>query len=77
MPESAATPLPSVSLSYFNGVLLVLLAGVFWSTMGLGVRQIEYANVWQILLYRSFSLTIFLFILISFRSGFGRPGSAG
>ena len=73
MPESAATPLPSsVSLSYFNGVLLVLLAGVFWSTMGLGVRQIEYANVWQILLYRSFSLTIFLFILISFRSGF-RP----
>ena len=59
-----------VSLSYFNGVLLVLLAGVFWSTMGLGVRLIENANVWQILFYRSFSLASFLFILISFRSGF-------
>jgi DME family drug/metabolite transporter len=70
MPESTtSTELPG-SLSYFNGVLLVLLAGVFWSTMGLGVRSIENANVWQILLYRSFALAIFLFILISFRSGF-------
>ncbi len=60
----------SASLSYFNGVLLVLMAGVFWSSMGLGIRHIENANVWQILCYRSFSLSIFLFFLISFRSGF-------
>ena len=59
-----------VSLSYFNGVLLVLLAGAFWSTMGLGIRSIEDANVWQILCYRSCSLSIFLFILISIRSGY-------
>lgn len=58
------------SLSYLNGVLLVLMAGVFWSSMGLGIRYIEAANVWQILCYRSFSLSIFLFVLISFRSGF-------
>lgn len=58
------------SLSYFQGVLLVLMAGVFWSTMGLGIRNIEDANVWQILCYRSFSLSIFLFILVSYRSGY-------
>ena len=69
MPESAPAQQSPVSLSYFNGVLLVLLAGVFWSTMGIGIRQIEYANVWQILLYRSISLATFLFILISLRSG--------
>lgn len=70
MPESSNTAEFPVSLSYFSGVVLVLLAGVFWSTMGLGIRSIENANVWQILLYRSFSLASFLFILISFRSGF-------
>jgi drug/metabolite transporter (DMT)-like permease len=83
MPESTSIQQSPVSLSYLNGVLLVLLAGVFWSTMGLGIRQIEYANVWQILLYRSISLAAFLFILISLRSGLRpfttirRVGSAG
>jgi DME family drug/metabolite transporter len=60
----------SVNLTYFNGVILVLMAGVFWSTMGIGIRSIEAANVWQILLYRSCSLSLFLFTLISFRSDF-------
>ncbi len=55
-------------LSYVNGVILVLMAGVFWSTMGLGIRNIEAANVWQILCYRSFSLSIFLFVVMSLRS---------
>ncbi|MCP4188826.1 MAG: DMT family transporter [Gammaproteobacteria bacterium] len=70
-------------LSYINGVILVLLAGVFWSTMGLGIRNIEAANVWQILCYRSFSLSIFLFVVISLRSGYApiatikRSGLAG
>lgn len=59
-----------VSLTYVKGVLLVLLAGAFWSTIGIGIRSIEEANVWQILFYRSFSMSIFLFILISIRSGF-------
>ncbi len=70
MSESSLAKQTPVSLSYYNGVLLVLMAGAFWSTMGLGIRHIEEANVWQILCYRSFSLSIFLFILISFRSGF-------
>ncbi len=70
MPDSSLNIEKETSLSYLNGVLLVLMAGVFWSSMGLGIRHIENANVWQILGYRSLSLSIFLFVLISFRSGY-------
>ncbi|MCP4387029.1 MAG: DMT family transporter [Gammaproteobacteria bacterium] len=52
--------------------MLVLLAGVFWSSMGIGIRLIEEANVWQILLYRSSALATFLFVIITLRSG-SRP----
>ena len=62
----------STALSYRHGVILVLLAGVFWSTMGLGIRYIEAANVWQILFYRSLALAPFLFLVVAVRSG-GRP----
>ena len=72
MTVSASTLNGSKTISYPQGIFLVILAGVFWSSMGLGIRLIQEANVWQILLYRSFSLATFLFILISFRSGF-RP----
>ncbi len=60
------------AMSYRSGVLLVLAAGMLWSTVGLGIRLIENAEVWQILLYRSASLSPFLFIIIWLRSG-GRP----
>ncbi len=40
--------------------------------MGLGVRYMEVANVWQILFYRSCALAPFLFLVIALRSG-GRP----
>ncbi len=52
-----------------SGILLVFAAGVLWSTVGLGIRLIEDANVWQILLYRSCSLSTFLFVVILVRSG--------
>ena len=58
--------------SYRHGVFLVLFAGVCWSSMGLGIRFIETANVWQILFYRSLSLAPFLFLVIALRSG-GKP----
>ena len=32
-------------LTYSRGVILVLLAGVFWSTMGLGIRNVSDANL--------------------------------
>ena len=70
MPEATAIKFESPNISYLNGVVLVLMAGVFWSTMGLGIRNIEVANVWQILFYRSWALGAFLFILITFRSGY-------
>lgn len=60
---------PNAEVSYKMSVFLVLLGGLFWSTMGLGIRLIDAANVWQILLYRSISLSVFLSIIIFVRSG--------
>jgi DME family drug/metabolite transporter len=54
--------------SHKFGVLFVFAAGVLWSTVGLGIRLIEEATVWQILLYRSISLSLFLYIVIRVRS---------
>ncbi|MCP4390501.1 MAG: hypothetical protein GY802_19555, partial [Gammaproteobacteria bacterium] len=56
MSDSLAAEIEAPGLSYVSGVMLVLLAGVFWSSMGIGIRLIEEANVWQILLYRSSAL---------------------
>ena len=51
------------------GALFVFAAGVLWSTVGLGIRLIEDAVVWQILLYRSVSMSLFLYAVIRLRSG--------
>lgn len=51
------------------GIVFVFAAGILWSTVGLGIRLIEDAVVWQILLYRSISLSAFLYIVIRLRSG--------
>ena len=55
------------SNTYAQSVILVLFAGVLWSTIGLGIRLIENAGVWQILFYRSISLTLLLFFVIRIR----------
>lgn len=55
--------------SYRQGVLLVLMAGVFWSTMGVAIRSVEAASAWQILFYRSIALSAFLLIVLQLRSG--------
>ena len=54
-----------LSTSIKIDMALVFAAGVCWSTVGIGVRLIEAANVWQILLYRSISLSLFLFVILS------------
>jgi len=72
MSEVLAARLEKSSISYVQGVILVLMAGVFWSSMGLGVRLIEQANVWQILFIRSIALSAFLFCIIAVRSEY-RP----
>ena len=69
-----------------RGVILVFFAGVLWSTVGLGIRMIEDAQVWQILFYRSMSLSMLLYGVIRLRSGksplllavdMGLPGVVG
>ena len=60
-PESAA--------QHRRGLMFVFAAGVLWSTVGLGIRLIEDATVWQILFYRSISLTLLLYFVIRWRTG--------
>lgn len=52
-----------------RGMTLVFLAGVLWSTVGLFIRLIEDAQVWQILLYRSVGLSLLLYVVIRIRTG--------
>ena len=62
------TFIPSPSDVHKYGILFVFAAGVLWSTVGIGIRMIEDAVVWQILLYRSISMSLFLYIIIRLRS---------
>lgn len=66
---TAIFPTSITAVEHRYGVLFVFAAGVLWSTVGLGIRLIEDAVVWQILLYRSISLTLFLYIVVRLRSG--------
>ena len=52
------------SIEQRRGLIFVFMAGVLWSTVGLGIRMIDEATVWQILLYRSISLSLFLAVVI-------------
>ena len=62
-------------MRYGQGVALVLAAGSLWSLMGLGLRQIEAASVWQILFWRSVGMVPVLLVFIWWTSG-GRPFAA-
>lgn len=59
-------------MTYKRGVMLVLAAGSLWSLMGLGLRQIEAASVWQILLWRSVGMVPVLLAVIWWTSD-GKP----
>ncbi len=63
------------AMRYGQGVALVLAAGSLWSLMGLGLRQIEAASVWQILFWRSIGMVPVLLAFIWWRSG-GKPLTA-
>ena len=47
----------------------ILLAGLCWSLSGIGVRLIEDANVWQIVFYRSISMSLFLGGVVYYTTG--------
>ena len=55
-------------LSYRAGLILVLTAGAFWSTTGIGIRLIETASAWHILFYRSLGLAAFLLAVFVVRN---------
>ncbi len=68
---------------YLLGVGLVVIGGLFLSSSGILLRNIESASGWQILFYRgfTFSLTLFLLLWLRYRGGIGnafraigRPG---
>ena len=67
-PEMLKPRISFNNCTYRSGVLLVLVAGIFWSSMGLGIRHIEVANVWQILFFRSLALTPLLLLVITLRA---------
>lgn len=51
-------PSPVIEEGRAYGILLVLMAGVFWSTSGFFVRAMEEADPWQLLFYRSCSVVV-------------------
>jgi drug/metabolite transporter (DMT)-like permease len=59
-------------MSYGKGVLLVVLAGLLWSFMGLAIRHIDTAGTWAILFWRSVGMVPVLLAFIAWRSG-GHP----
>lgn len=56
-------------MRYGTGVLLVLGAGVLWSTMGLVIRQIDEAGTAAVMFWRSAGLLPVLAGFIAWRSG--------
>lgn len=60
-------PTPERSPHYLLGVILVLASGTVLSTLGVGLRQVEFAGGWQILFCRSISFTLMLLLIIAVR----------
>lgn len=61
------------SAAYLRGCVLVLVSGIFFSLGGLIVRQIEAADAWQIVFYRSLAqgLAVLILLLLRDRGGIG------
>lgn len=59
-------------MKYATGAILVVLAGVLWSAMGLSIRQMDVAGTWAVLFWRSVGMVPVLFAFIAWRSG-GHP----
>jgi len=56
-------------MRYGTGVVLVVLAAVLWSGMGLAIRQMDVAGTWAILFWRSVGMVPVLLAYITWRSG--------
>ena len=56
-------------MRYATGVVLVAVASALWSLMGLAIRQIEVADTWAVLFWRSAGMIPVLVAFIAWRSG--------
>jgi len=56
-------------MNYRKGLMLVMVAGIFWSLGGLIIRLMESADPWQILFYRSLTVAIMLSCTLWFIHG--------
>ncbi|NIM28004.1 MAG: EamA family transporter [Gammaproteobacteria bacterium] len=59
--------IPLSAQDYRRGVVLVVLGSACASWLGIGVRMVESASAWQILVYRSLALAIFLTAFLAIR----------
>lgn len=59
-------------MRYGLGMLLVVLAGIVWSTQGLIFRQIDSAGTWAVLFWRSLGMVPVLLAFLVWRAG-GNP----
>ena len=64
---------PAAFGAYRRGIALVLMGSICSSWLGLGVRMMESATAWQLLVYRSAAAVAFLLIVIAIRNR-GRCG---
>ncbi len=58
-----------------RSTLLVIAAGVFLSTAGIGVRLLEQASGIQVVFYRSLGMALFLLAVVLVRYGRGAPAA--
>jgi len=66
---------PATIGAYRRGIFLVLAGSICSSWLGLGVRMMESATAWQLLVYRSISVIAFLLVVIAIRNR-GRVAAA-
>ena len=52
--------------SYMRGILMIIGSALCLSTSGIGLRIIEDASGWQILFYRSTSMMLMVFVVLTF-----------
>ena len=62
-------------MNYRTGIFFVLASGVLWSFHGTIIRQLEDAQAWTVLFWRSLAMLPVLWVLVSFRSN-GAPMKA-
>ena len=59
---------PAAFGAYRRGIVLVLTGSICSSWLGLGVRMMESATAWQLLVYRSAAAAAFLLVVIAIRN---------